>query len=88
VGAGEFRAVGLGVVGTPQIADIVKQPGDDSDRGPRAPEARGFVLLPLVADQQPCKRQRDVERVLAIVIDGVDPVKALDLPRRTAARNA
>ena len=36
-------------------------------------------LLALVADQQARERQGDVERVLAVVVDGVDAVEALDL---------
>ena len=36
-------------------------------------------MLALVPDQQPCERQRYVEGVLAVVVDGVDAVEARHL---------
>jgi len=37
--------------------------------------------LTLVAHQQPCQRQSDVESVLAVVVDGVHAVESGDLSR-------
>src|SRR5204862_429805 len=53
VRAGELRAVArVLVVGTAQVADVVKQPGDQADHGARASQAGGLFLLPLVAHDQ------------------------------------
>ena len=59
----------------------MEQPGEDADGGARGAQALGRILLALVADQQARERERYVEGVLAIVIDGVDAVKAADLAR-------
>src|SRR6184192_517536 len=83
VGAGEFGAVArVAIVRAAQIPDVVKEPGDQAHHGARASEAPGLVLLTLVADQQPRERERDVERVLAIVIDGIDAVITGDEARK------
>ena len=62
-----------------QVTDIVEQPGEDADGGARGAQALRRILLALVADQQAREREGDVEGVLAIVVDGVDAVKAVDL---------
>src|SRR5205823_1907174 len=83
VGAGEFGAVArVAIVRAAQIPDVVKEPRDQAHHGARASEAPGLVLLTLVADQQPRERERDVERVLAIVIDGIDAVITGDAARK------
>src|SRR5262252_2496609 len=77
VRAGELGAVlRLVIIRAAQVADIVKQPGDEPDRGTRAPETMLLLLLPLVTDDQPGERECYVERVLAIVVDSVDTVIA------------
>ena len=82
------------IIGTPQVTHIVKQPGDQPHGGAGAAEAAALFLLPLVTDDEPGERQRYVERVLTVVIDGVDPVitghlaaeQPLEVRERTAQR--
>ena len=75
--AGELRAVArVLVVGAAQIAHVVKQPGDEADHGARAAQAGRLVLLPLVAHDQAREREGDVERVLPVVVHGVDAVES------------
>ena len=64
------------VIGAAQVTDVVKQTGDQPDRGARPAEPALLVLLPLVTDDEPRQRQCYVERVLAVVLDGVDAVIA------------
>ncbi len=72
---GELGAVGhLGVAGGAQVTDVVEQRDDDTEHGALRAEALRFGHLHLVADDQPRGGQRDVERVLLIVVDGVDAV--------------
>jgi hypothetical protein len=82
VDAGEFRAVArFLVVGSPQVADIVEQAGDETDHRPLPAEALRLGRLTLVPDEQPGQREGDVERVLAVVVDGVHPMETGNLAR-------
>src|SRR4029077_11219121 len=81
VRARELRTVARAVViGTPQVAHVVEESGEDADGGARRAQVLGRILLTLVADQEARERERYIEAVLAIVIDGVDTMKAADLP--------
>src|SRR4029077_1200254 len=67
------------IIGAAQVTNIVKQPGDEPHGGAGAAEAVVLLLLPLVTDDEPCERERYVERVLAVVVDRVDAVIARHL---------
>ena len=78
----ELRAIGrFTLIGAPQVADVVKKTGDDADD--RAFRAQALLqrLLPLIAYDQARERERDVEGVLAVVIDGIDAEVAGHEPR-------
>src|SRR4029077_10879279 len=80
VRARELGAVARAVViGTPEVAYVVEEPGGDADGGARGTQTLRRILLTLVADQKARERERYVEAVLAIVVDGVDAMKAVDL---------
>ncbi len=82
VRAREFGPVaGFPLVHATQVPDVVEQSNDDSDNGALATQSRVLTGLPLEPDDQPCQCQRDVERVLAVVVDRVDAVIARDIAR-------
>ncbi len=71
--AGKFGAViDLAVIQPAQVAHVVKQAGDQSEQCAFSAQACFLIVLPLVSDEQARERERDVERVLSIVIDGID----------------
>src|SRR6185436_12891781 len=74
VRAREFGAVARGFIlaDAAEVADVVKQRDDETRDRALAPEAHGRFGLALVTHQHPRERESDVERVLAIVVDGVD----------------
>src|SRR6266478_1588537 len=75
VRAGELGAVArVALVGAAQIAHVVKQAGHEADHSARAPQAGGLLLLPFVAHEKARERQSYVERVLPVVVHGVDAV--------------
>ena len=70
---GELGAVGhVGVARAAQVTDVVEQRHDDAEHGALRPEALRLGHLQFVADDQPRGGERDVERVLLVVVDGVD----------------
>src|SRR5579883_3286329 len=76
--AGELRAVAKrrAIDRPPEIAHIVEESHDEAHGRPLGAEEERRLLLPLVADDEPRQRERDVERVLAVVIDRIDAVVA------------
>ena len=85
MGAGVLGGAVLGflVAALAQVADVVEQRGDQADDRAFAAEALGRLDLPLVARHQPRHRQRDVERVLHVVVQRVDALVA----RRASAEH-
>src|SRR5215213_3167485 len=74
--ARELRAIQLTVVHPAQITYIMKEAGDQPDHGAFGAEPGCLVrLLPLVPHDQTREGKSDIERVLAVVIDGIDTVK-------------
>ena len=70
---GELGAVRhVGVVGRAQISDVVEQGNDDAEHGALRAELLRLRHLHLVADDEPRGGERDVERVLLVVVDRVD----------------
>ena len=70
---GEFGAVRhVGVARGAQVADVVEQRDDDAEHGALGAELLRLRHLHLVAGDQPRGGERDVERVLLVVVDGVD----------------
>ena len=71
----EFSAVmRVHVVQFADIARIVKERTDNADRRAVGAEAHRLLGRLLVADQQAGCRQRDIQRVLPVVINRVDAV--------------
>src|ERR1700730_6268283 len=57
----------------------MKQTGEQSEQGAVAAEAGLLIMLPLVTDEQARESQGDIERMLSIVIDGIDTHVAWDI---------
>ena len=55
-----------------QVTDVVEQRHDDAEHGALRPELLRLRHLQFVADDEPRGGERDVERVLLVVVDGVD----------------
>ncbi len=62
------------VVELADVAGVVEQRGDQRHDRPLGAEAPRRIDRELVADQEPRHGERHVERMLAIVINGVDAV--------------
>src|SRR6186713_2783564 len=74
MGAREFGAViDLAVVQPAQVTHVVEQSGDQTEHGPVTAQSGSLVLLLLlVSNEQARKSERDIERVLSVVINRVD----------------
>ena len=72
---GELRSVVVHLIAEfADVARIVKQRSDQRHDRALGAEAARRIDRALVPDQQPRHRERHVERMLTIVIDGVDAV--------------
>ena len=82
---GEFRAVRhFGVARGAQIPDVVEQRDHDAEHRAFRAELLRVGNLQLVPDDQARGRERDVERVLLVVVDGVDA----EVPGHAAGEHA
>src|SRR6185437_6699558 len=80
VGAGEFSAVaGLALIDAAQVADVVEQTNDQAHQRALPSQAGFLARLALESNDQARQSQRDVQRVLAVVIDGIDAEVARNL---------
>src|SRR6201999_1930328 len=62
----------LAVIQPAQVTHVVEQAGDQSQQRSISTQACFLIVLPFVSDEQARERESNVERVLSIVIDGVD----------------
>ncbi len=80
VRAREFSAVArFAFVNPAQVTNIVEQAGDYADNRALATEAHRLLGLTLITNDESCERQRDIECVLAIVVNRIDAVVSRDL---------
>ncbi len=72
--AGEFGTIGLlEIAAAAQVADVVKQRQHHAQYATLGAELTAAVHLLFMSCQQSRHRQRDIECVLAVVIDRIDP---------------
>ena len=90
VRAREFSAIARGfILADPaQVTHVVEERDDEASHGALAAEAFFSCSLPLVTDDEPRECESDVQRVLAIVINGVDAEIARDFAREQALEAA
>ena len=72
VGAGEFGAVTLRVGGAAQVPHVMKQRQDDPGHGALRAELPQWIHLLLIARAQARHGEGHIERVLAVVINGIN----------------
>ncbi len=69
----ELGAIALHViVGAPQVADVVEQRQHHAEQDARGGELLGRRRLPLMGREQSHHRERHVQGVLPVVINGID----------------